>query len=800
MENSRRQFLQKTALGVGAYFMPAFAANAEDLDRIREQADRKLSGPRFNMSGYAAPKLDTVRIGFIGIGNRGFGAVERMSRIEGVKINALCDLRSEQVAKAGRLVEAAGHKPALYSGGPEAWKKLVERDDLDLVYILTPWAFHTPMAVFSMEHGKHVCVEVPAAKTIEEAWQLVITSERTKKHCMMVENCCYDASELLTLNMARQGFFGEIVHCEGGYIHNLQDLMFSKEHFYQMWELEEASKRVGNLYPTHGLGPLCQLLNINRGDKMDYLVSMSSNDFVTGPLAQKLAASDDFYKPYARRRYNGTMSTSTIRTAKGKTILVQFDVSSPRPYSRIQLVSGTKGAGLKYPEPARYATGHEWLKPEEYKALEEKYMPPIMKKIGNLAKGIGDHGGMDFIMDWRTIDCLRNGLPLDQNVYDAALWSSVAPLSVWSVANHSNSINVPDFTGGRWTSNAPVDISMSKGGTTQVLGTDGKVATASGAALGGVVAEAGRRVGIIGLDTSHSTAFTEALNGTMPDPAYGDYKVVAAYPQGSKDIQSSMERVPAYTDEVKKHGVEIVGSIAELLIKVDVVLLETNDGRPHLEQALQVIKAGKPLFVDKPVAGTLAEVVAIYAAARKYKVPVFSASSLRYMNGMTDIAAGKTVGKVVGADAFSPAPLEPHHPDFFWYGIHGVETLLTVMGSGCTWVSRVSTEGTDIVTGVWTDGRIGTFRGTRTGQHEYGGTVFGEKGVVRVGPYSGYEALLKEIVRFFKTGIPPVTEEETLSVYAFMEAADESKRKGGARVELQQILDKARTAAANIDY
>jgi predicted dehydrogenase len=204
--------------------------------------------------------------------------------------------------------------------------------------------------------------------------------------------------------------------------------------------------------------------------------------------------------------------------------------------------------------------------------------------------------------------------------------------------------------------------------------------------------------------------------------------------------------------------------------------------------------------VDKPVAGTLAEVVAVYAAARQYKVPIFSASSLRYMNGMTDIRAGLTVGKVLGADAFSPAPLEPHHPDFFWYGIHGVETLVTLMGSGCSWVSRVSTEGTDVVTGVWGDGRIGTFRGTRTGEHEYGGTVHGEKGVVRVGPYSGYEALLREIAKFFKTGISPVSEEETFSVYAFMEAADESKRRGGARVELKGILEKAVNDAARINF
>jgi len=300
----------------------------------------------------------------------------------------------------------------------------------------------------------------------------------------------------------------------------------------------------------------------------------------------------------------------------------------------------------------------------------------------------------------------------------------------------------------------------------------------------------GKRVGIIGLDTSHSTAFVEALNADAPDPEYNGYKIVAAYPWGSRDIRSSTERIPSYTEEVKKRGVEIVDSIAALLEKVDVVLLETNDGRPHLEQALAVMRTGKTLFIDKPVAGTLPETVAIFEAARKYKVPVFSASSLRYMKGMQDIAEGRTVGKVLGADAFSPAPLEPHHPDFFWYGIHGVETLITMMGIGCKEVVRIYTEGTDVVTGVWNDGRIGTFRGTRTGQHEYGGTVFGEKGVARVGPYSGYEALLKQIVLFFGTGVSPVSEDETLEIYTFMEAADESKRLGGVPVELEKIMAK----------
>ncbi|GLU52842.1 Gfo/Idh/MocA family protein [Dyadobacter frigoris] len=468
MNKNRRDFLKLTGLsGIG--FATAQTAFAKPSGFIPHPQAVQKHIQKFNMSGYAAPKLPVVRVGFIGLGNRGMAAVERMNKIEGVQIKALCDLREEKVSEAAKMVAPQGHQPKTFHSNPDAWKKLCEMTDLDLIYIVTPWALHTPMAVFSMNHDKHVCVEVPAAKTIDECWQLVETSERTRKHCMMTENCCYDFSELLTLNMARQGFFGEITHGEGAYLHNLQEYVFSKDRFYQMWELEELSKRTGNLYPTHGLGPICQVMNINRGDQMDYLVSMSNNDFVMGEMAKKLAADDPFFKPFVGRHFNGMMNTSTIRTHKGKTIMVQFDVSSPRPYSRIQLVSGTKGTALKYPEPARYSKDHEWLTAEEYKAVEEKYTPPIIKKIGESAKQVGGHGGMDFLMDWRTIDCLRNGLPLDQDVYDAALWSSVGPLSEWSVAHRSNSIDVPDFTSGSWKTNKPIDISMKEGGNTKVL-------------------------------------------------------------------------------------------------------------------------------------------------------------------------------------------------------------------------------------------------------------------------------------------------------------------------------------------
>ena len=428
----------------------------------------EAKAPAFNMSGYAAPKIETVRIGFIGLGNRGPGAVERISKIDGVEIKALCDIRREKAEDANKLLEKTPHKPVLYSGGEDEWKKVCERKDIDLIYIATPWRLHTPMALYAMEHGKHAAVEVPAALTLDECWQLVDTSERTKKHCVMLENCCYDFFELLTLNMARQGYFGEIVHAEGAYIHHLLDSNFSKTKYYDMWRLKE-NLRNGDLYPTHGLGPVAQALNVNRGDRMDYLVSVSSNDFQMAAMAKELAATDAFYKPYENKTFRGNMNTTTIRTVNGKTMMIQHDVTSPRPYSRIHLVSGTKGTALKYPEPPRISNSHEgWLSDEEFKALETKYAPPIVTRVGEMAKQIGGHGGMDFLMDWRLIDCLRNGLPMDMDVYDAAAWSSVAPLSEKSVASRSASVDVPDFTRGAWKSNIPVDVQLLKGGNTRV--------------------------------------------------------------------------------------------------------------------------------------------------------------------------------------------------------------------------------------------------------------------------------------------------------------------------------------------
>lgn len=302
------------------------------------------------------------------------------------------------------------------------------------------------------------------------------------------------------------------------------------------------------------------------------------------------------------------------------------------------------------------------------------------------------------------------------------------------------------------------------------------------------------RIGIIGLDTSHAIAFTKLLNGETPPEWAQGAKIVAAYPKGSPDIESSTSRVPGYIEEVKKLGVEIVDSIDDLITKVDAVCLETNDGRPHLEQILPVLKAGKPVFIDKPIAGSLTDAVAIFEAAREYKVPVFSSSSLRWIEQGQEIRGG-SLGKVLGADIYSPAHLEATHPDLYWYGIHGVEALFTIMGTGCQSVTRTTSPDFDVAVGLWDGGRIGTFRGIRSGAGGYGGTVFGEKSLVTLTRYGGYDPLVKAIVHFFRTGEAPVAEPETLEIYAFMEAADESKRQGGAPVKLETVLTKAREEA-----
>lgn len=300
------------------------------------------------------------------------------------------------------------------------------------------------------------------------------------------------------------------------------------------------------------------------------------------------------------------------------------------------------------------------------------------------------------------------------------------------------------------------------------------------------------RVGIIGLDTSHVVAFTSLLNRKDNEGDLAGVRVVAAFPGGSPDVAASRDRVAGFTEQLRdKYGVEIVDSIDTLLGKVDAVLLESVDGRPHLAQARPVFAAKKPVFIDKPVAASLADAMEIYRLSEESGTPCFSSSSLRFSPGVQSMRGNDKIGEVLGCDAYSPCSLEAHHPDLFWYGIHGVETLFTIMGPGCVSVSRSQTKNAELVTGVWKDGRIGTFRGIKGGANGYGATVFGAKSIAPSGGYGGYEPLLVEIARFFKTKKPPVTPAETLEIVAFMEAADESKRQDGAPVALDAVRAKA---------
>lgn len=304
--------------------------------------------------------------------------------------------------------------------------------------------------------------------------------------------------------------------------------------------------------------------------------------------------------------------------------------------------------------------------------------------------------------------------------------------------------------------------------------------------------EKGKRVGMIGLDTGHSSAFAKSLNNPHAGNRFNGYRLVAAYPNGTENITEWKNKIPEITEEVKSQGVEIVDSIEKLLEKVDVVLLTCIDGNKHLEQALPVFKAGKRVFIDKPFAGSLSDAYAIAEAAEKYRVPMFSASSLRYINGVDEIANGK-IGKVLGADAFSPAHIEEHHPDLFWYGVHGVEILFAIMGTGCKSVKRTFTADTDLVVGVWEGDRIGTYRGIRSGKGGYGATVFGENGISIIDKYEGYEPLLVKITEFFDTGNVPFNTDETLEIFAFMQAAEESKLNGGISIDIESVVKKAKS-------
>jgi hypothetical protein len=408
--------------------------------------------------------LQKVRVAHIGL-SRGMTHVNDSAGIEFAEVVAVCDIRADRAKNAADSVEKkTGKRPEIYAGDENIWEKMVERDDLDVVYVSTPWAWHVRMALRAMERGKHAFVEVASAVTVEECWKLVDTSERTQRHCVMLENCCYGENELFVLNMAREGVFGELTHAECAYIHDLRGLLFALGTEGD-WRRDYHWQYDGNLYPTHGLGPVAQYMGIGRGDQFKFLVSMSSPE--KGLSKWRAEHNPNGGKHAAEKYVCGDMNTSIIKTELGRTIMIQHDVISPRPYSRINALSGTEATFFDYPArlainaPKKYRLeshgSHSWLDDGDLAKMRKLFTHPLWSKLAERAKG-GGHGGMDFVMNWRHLDCIRQGITPDSVVYDAAAWSSIIELTSWSVANGSMPITVPDFTRGLWKTMQPLAV------------------------------------------------------------------------------------------------------------------------------------------------------------------------------------------------------------------------------------------------------------------------------------------------------------------------------------------------------
>jgi len=402
-----------------------------------------------SVAGMEFEKKDKVRLGVIGVGGRGNVLIDNFTAMKEVQVTALCDTVKDKVLEAQARIERQGNQPnspALYHSSDHAFEDLVKRDDLDLVLVATPWNWHVPMALAAMKQGKHVAVEVPAARTIEECWQLVNMSESTRRHCIQLENCCYGYNELMVWNMVKAGLFGEITHGACAYNHDLRSILFSKEGEGQ-WRRFEHFKRNGNLYPTHGLGPVAHYMDIHRGDRFDYLVSMSSLVASLPAYQKEHLAADD---PRRKETYQcGDLNVSLIRTVKGRVITLEHNTSSPQPYDRINLIAGTKGIFRDYP-PRIYVDGHGKEQFGSIDPYKEKYEHTFWKENGVKARELGGHDGMDYIMAWRLVQAIRNGAAPDIDVYDAAAWSAPGPLSEASVARGSAPVKFPDFTRGRW--------------------------------------------------------------------------------------------------------------------------------------------------------------------------------------------------------------------------------------------------------------------------------------------------------------------------------------------------------------
>jgi hypothetical protein len=406
------------------------------------------------MMGVPFERREKVRFALVGCGGRGMGLLRDILGVPGVEVKAVCDIVPEKVARAQAAVTKAGQtSPEGYAKGERHFEDLCRRGDLDLVFVATPWSWHVPMAVAVLEGGAHAGVEVPAAVTLEECWRLVDVSERARRHCVMLENCCYGWSEMLALNLVRAGMLGELTHAECAYIHDLRSLLF-QDRGEGLWRRHEHFRRNGNLYPTHGLGPVARYLGIHRGDRFERLVSMSSPSLGLPAYRDRTLPPGD---PKRQETYAcGDMNTSLLRTARGRTVVLQHDVVSPRPYTRINMVSGTRGTFADYP-PRVFFDGqeeHEWQELRQGEGrppggIEDRYEDALWKKLARPA-GRGGHGGMDYVMCYRLVECLREGLAPDMDVYDAAAWSAPSALSERSVAGAGVPVEIPDFTRGRW--------------------------------------------------------------------------------------------------------------------------------------------------------------------------------------------------------------------------------------------------------------------------------------------------------------------------------------------------------------
>ncbi len=465
--DSRRNFIKIIGVaGVGAA-VGCISNDNSDKEETKTKLTSRITGSQY-MGDFAAPPLEKVRCAFIGVGARGSGHIEQFAEIEGVEIVAISDLYEDLAKKAEKkcLEKTEGrHKNiSLYYGEENLWKKMLEEVKPDAVIIATPWKLHAPMAIGTMESGAHAFVEVPIATTIEDMWKMIDTSEKTQKHCMMMENVNYGREEMLYLNMCRQGVIGELLHGEASYIHELRGQMAS-ERSTGSWRTRHYADRDGNLYPTHGLGPVAQYMNIGRTeDNFSRLVSFSSPSLGRKAYAEKNYAKDHKWNQLDFK--GGDINTTIVKTNLGRTVLVQWDETSPRPYTRLNLIQGTKGTLAGYPMRIALEGGiegvteshHDWAQGDQLQVIYEKYEHPLYKRLGALATKMGGHGGMDFMMRYRIIECLRKGTPLDQNLYEGCLWSAVGPLSEASVAQDGLPQEFPDFTRGDWKNTKPLAI------------------------------------------------------------------------------------------------------------------------------------------------------------------------------------------------------------------------------------------------------------------------------------------------------------------------------------------------------